>query len=250
MHHTPQETTVFILAAGRGERMMPLTANTPKPLLKIAQLSLIEHHINRLVNMGFKDFIINIAYLGNAIKDTLGDGSRWGVSIYYSDEQDMGALETAGGIQHALTHIRSDYFLCVNADIWTDFDFTTLLQHISSLPNTQKKIAAIVLTKNPKHNLQGDFCLSSNHAELEQVLHKNNSQAVIESYTFTGIGLYPKSAFAKLSPGKAPLAPLLRQWIDQQNLFGCIYTGQWSDIGTPERLASINEQVANNKNIA
>ena len=255
----PSKTTVFILAAGRGERMMPLTANTPKPLLKVGECSLIENHINRLADMGFKDFVINIAYLGDAIKQVIGDGNRWGVRITFSDEQAQGALETAGGIQYALPLIKSDYFLCVNADIWTDFNFNELLTKLSqtSANNESNIAAAIVMVDNPNHNPDGDFCLSNisgnnlnnntkndnshyKKTTFERIQHKNAKNPAFSNYTFSGIGIYAKDAFKSLPSGKKPLAPLLREWIDNNTLFGVVYTGQWFDIGTPERLAEIN----------
>ena len=237
----PNETTVFILAAGRGLRMMPLTADTPKPLLKIGELSLIEHHITRLASKGFKQFVINVAYLGDQIQQAIGNGSRWGVHIAFSDEQSLGALETAGGIQHALHLIESDYFLCVNADIWTDFDFNELLFGLSQSLITSNFSGAIVMVENPKHNPDGDFCLYSNRENLfEAILHNSKTNPALTSYTFSGIGLYSKAAFTTLPPGKRALAPLLRQWIDNNSLFGTVYDGQWSDIGTPERLSEIN----------
>lgn len=240
----PSKTTVFILAAGRGLRMMPLTANTPKPLLKIGEFSLIEHHINRLVNKGFNDFVINVDYLGDNIKREIGDGSRWGIRITYSDEQAYGALETAGGIQHALPLIKSDYFLAVNADIWTDFDFNKLLVGVSQAPQVSDFSAAIVLVENPKHNPDGDFCIDNNKQNLlDAVQHKNTINPTLASYTFSGIGLYSKAAFTTVAPGKSALAPLLRQWLDSNALFGMVFNGQWSDIGTPERLAEINYQL-------
>jgi len=241
MSINPNETTVFILAAGRGQRMMPLTANTPKPLLKIGELSLIEHLITRLANKGFKEFVINIAYLGDHIKRVVGDGNRWGINITFSDEQAQGALETAGGIQYALPLIKSNFFLCVNADIWTDFDFNKLLIGITQLPNTSNFCGAIVMVENPKHNPDGDFCLITKRENLfTTVQHKNMPDAALISYTFSGIGLYSKTAFATVTPGKNALAPLFRQWIDNNSLFGMVYDGQWSDIGTPERLSEIN----------
>ena len=237
----PNKTTVFILAAGRGLRMMPLTANTPKPLLNVGELSLIEHHIKRLASMGFKEFVINIDYLGDNIKRAVGDGSRWGVHITYSDEQAYGALETAGGIQYALPLIKSDYFLAVNADIWTDFDFNKLLVEVSESPKISGFSATIVLVENPEHNPDGDFYINNNEQnKLATVQHKNTANPALTSYTFSGIGLYSKAAFATVAPGKSALAPLLRQWLDNNTLFGVVFDGQWSDIGTPKRLAELN----------
>lgn len=231
-------TTVFILAAGRGQRMMPLTQETPKPLLKVGELSLIEHHIKRLAAMQFKYFVINVAYLGNKLMDVLGDGSRWGIKIQYSDEQVCGGLETAGGIQYALEHIKSNYFLCLNADIWTDYCFTDLLTNANlSEINSQESLATVVLVENPEHNQTGDFGIDKNNYVLRKIDLTQSQQ----SYTFSGIALYKKAAFQHLKPGKKALAPLLNQWSENKKLSGVIYTGQWQDIGTPERLAKINK---------
>ena len=236
----PANTTVFILAAGRGKRMMPLTAKQPKPLLKVGKLSLIEHHIQHLATLGFKDFVINVAYLGNKIMQKLGDGSRWDVRINYSDEQKIGALETAGGIYNALNLISSEHFLCLNADIWTDFDFTELLSYFNNR-SEQNASAAIVLVNNPDHNLKGDFCLDKSNqvACLRDTFDTNIPE--YKSYTFSGIGLYKKQDFIHLTAGKHALGPLLRNWCDKKILLGFVFQGKWYDIGTPTRLEEINQ---------
>ena len=227
---TPANTTVFILAAGRGERMMPLTKNTPKPLLKVHGKSLIEHHLTRLSELGFIDVVINIAYLGDTIIQQLGNGHQFGLNIQYSDERISGALETAGGIHHALPLIKHNHFLCLNADIWTDFDFSTLLEH-------HQQLASIVLVKNPKHNQGGDFRinLSSNI-----VLPKIDSSIDEITHTFSGISLYQKKLFSHLKPGKQALGPLLNAWCEDKLVTGIIYSGEWHDIGTPLRLNELN----------
>jgi len=237
---TPANTTVFILAAGRGQRMMPLTEKQPKPLLKVGTRSLIEHHINRLAELGFKNIVINIAYLGEHIVNALGNGSRWGVDIHYSDETAMGALETAGGIHNALDLIKSSHFLCLNADIWTNFNFASLLTHFNT---KQDNSATIVLVENPEHNLAGDFCL---HPHSQTVSRKSRFDSLspdYKSYTFSGIGLYNKQDFTHLNAGKHPLAPLLKSWCDKNVLSGIIHSGQWHDIGTPARLDDINQSL-------
>lgn len=220
----PINTSVVILSAGHGKRMLPLTKNTPKPLLKVGKLSLIEHHLLRLKDSGFENIIINIAYLGEQIRRKLGDGSRYGLSISYSDETDTGALETAGGLKAALPLISSDSFIVINADIWTDFDFSTLLKPLNS-------DARLVMVPNPEHNSNGDFGLSPN-GKLT-----NPAQS---SYTFSGIAMYTKKLFTTLDSGKQALAPVFKSLITQDRLEGVLHTGLWMDIGTPERLNEIN----------
>jgi len=150
-----ENTTAVLLAAGHGKRMLPLTEQTPKPLLKIGEHALIEHHLFRLADLGFKNIVINIAYLADQISLALGDGSRYGLHIHYSDESASGALETAGGLKNALPLIKSDPFITVNADIWTDFDFTQLLLK-------SPESARLVMTENPPQHPDGDFVLQTN----------------------------------------------------------------------------------------
>jgi len=221
---TPSATTVFILSAGHGKRMMPLTRNTPKPLLKIGDHTLIEHHLIRLKAQGFHHIVINIAYLGKQIREKLGDGSHFGLSITYSDEADTGALETAGGIKAALHLIRSNTFIVINADIWTDFNFASLLTPL-------EKPVRLVMINNPTHNPLGDFGLS----EAGLLTNQNTNK-----FTFSGIGLYKKSLFENLKSGKQALAPIFRSLINENNIEGIKFDGQWHDIGTPERLDEIN----------
>jgi len=208
---TPENTSVFILAAGRGKRMMPLTREIPKPLLEIAGKSLIEHRLQDLAERGFKQVIINIDYLGENIIQQLGDGQQWGLNICYSDERQTGALETAGGIRQALPLIKSDYFLCINADLWTNFNLESLLEHHQRILNSA----------------DASDCLTE-----EQ-----------ETYTFSGIACYRTQAFAHLALGKHALRPLLNDWCEKQSLSGLIFSGDWHDIGTPARLQEINDVV-------
>ncbi len=215
--------TAMILAAGLGSRMRPLTNHTPKPLLKVGGKPLIVWHIERLKSAGFINIVINVAYLGQQIIDYLGDGSRYGVHISFSDEQNEGALETAGGIIKALP-LLSDTFLVVNGDVWTDFSFD------SSFTLTQNSLAHLVLIANPEHNLQGDFCLDGTQ----------------EKYTFSGIGYYSKKMFKDVNYGKQSLAPLLFKAIAKNMLTTEYFSGVWHDIGTPERLESVNQQMNTN----
>ena len=217
----------MILAAGRGERMRPLTDTTPKPLLRIGGQMLIEHHVHALVRAGITELVINHAHLGEQIVRALGSGSAYGVSIRYSAEHDA-ALDTGGGIFNALPLLGAAPFLVVNADIWTDFDFTAVPQDIDGL-------AHLVMVDNPPQHPAGDFSLSEGRL----------SQRGPAMLTFSGIGLYRPELFAGCTPGAFPLAPLLRAAMDQGQVTGEHYTGRWFDIGTPERLAAVNEVVIN-----
>jgi MurNAc alpha-1-phosphate uridylyltransferase len=223
-----QQTSVMLLAAGHGKRMLPLTNDTPKPLLKVHGRPLIEHHLLKLAQQGFRNIIINTAYLGQHIVDALGDGSQFGLNIRYSDESTSGALETAGGIKHALALISSDVFLVVNADIWTDYPFHRLLETTARSPK-------LVMVANPAHNLSGDFALNSHNGLLE--IPRDDQQ----SHTFSGIALYNKALFKDLPSGPQALAPMFKQLIEQQKLSGEFYPGVWHDIGTPQRLSEIND---------
>lgn len=215
----------MILAAGRGERMMPLTRNTPKPLIKVKGLTLIEHSINALKKAQITDIVINIAYLGDQVKSHLGDGSKFGVNITYSDES-SGALETAGGIIKALSLLGNKPFIVINSDVVCDYDLSKLILPIGSL-------AHLVLIDNPKHNPNGDFSLVNNH----QITNIHG-----QSYTFSGVGIYHPDFFKNHMhiQGKLPLYPLLKEAIFNNQLSGEHYTGYWQDVGTPERLDQAN----------
>lgn len=216
----------MILAAGRGERMRPLTDKTPKPLLHVKNKPLIVHHIERLASLGFKDIIINIAHLGYMIPEALGDGSRWGINILYSDEQNSGALESAGGIIKALPFFGDETFLVVNGDVYCDYEFEPEF-------DLKENLAHLVLVKNPKHNLDGDFALNG-----DIVLNDAD-----EKFTFSGIGYYSPKLFHGLTSKKSALAPLLRKTIEQSRISGNLHVGIWHDIGTPQRLEDINKNV-------
>jgi len=240
--YLPAQTTVMILAAGQGKRMLPLTANTPKPLLKVGEYALIEHHLIRLQKLGFKHVVINIAYHATQIQQALGNGQQYGLNIHYSDESATGALETAGGICQALPLIDSDPFMVVNADIWTDFDFTKLLTPL-------KGLGRLVLVTNPPHNKKGDFTLSSQQTlgliDKESTVPQNtliqSSIPQKKTATFSGIALYKKALFADLPKDHLALAPVLRTAIQQNHLQGTLHQGEWQDIGTPERLSKLNQ---------
>ncbi|RLA07597.1 MAG: hypothetical protein DRQ51_05535 [Gammaproteobacteria bacterium] len=202
----------MILAAGRGMRMMPLTENTPKPLLKIGKHPLLEWHIINLKKAGFKNIVINISYLGEQIIKTIGDGEKYGVKIQYSDEKDN-ILETAGGIKKALPLLGDKAFIVVNSDIKTNFDF-------KKLSLKKNKNANLVLINNPDFNPNGDF------------YHHNSKQ----KYTFAGIAIYHPRFFENIPHKKAPLAPHLKQALENKDAYTTLYNGIWQDIGTPERF--------------
>ena len=225
------DTTVVILSAGHGTRMLSLTENTPKPLLKVGNLSLIEHHLIRLKTIGFQHIIINIAYLGDKIRNTLGNGSKYGLNITYSDEADTGALETAGGIKAALPLIKSDPFIVINADIWTDYNFSSLLDY------PLDGDACLVMVKNPEHNSNGDFGLSTDQGKQLGLLNASENNR----HTYSGIGLYSKPMFQKINSGKHALGPLLRALCKKNKISGTVHQGVWKDIGTPERLEEIKQ---------
>ncbi len=211
----------MILAAGHGTRMRPLTDHTPKPLLKVGGKSLLEWHLEKLAQAGFREVVINIAWLGWQIPEALGDGSRWGLQLHYSDEQKEGALETAGGILKALPLLDDAPFWVVNGDVWCDYPYQPL-----SLGKDD--LAHIVLVDNPPQHPQGDFVL-----EQGRVLSEYKTASKL---TFSGIGLYRPALFAELAYGSHKLAPLLRQAMQARRVSGEHYRGQWQDIGTPQRL--------------
>lgn len=218
----------MILAAGRGERMRPLTDHTHKSLLPIAGKPLIVWHIEKLAAAGVTELIINHAHLGQQIIDALADGDRWGVRIHYSAEGEGQALETGGGIYKALPLLGEEPFLVVNSDVFTDLDYAAL-----SLP--AHCLASLVLVDNPPHHPQGDFLLSG-----IQVTDEDGARL-----TFSGIGVYHPSLFAGCRAGAFPLAPLLRQAMQTGKVCGIHYTGPWVDVGTPERYRLLNETMQN-----
>ena len=214
----------MILAAGRGERMRPLTDHTPKPLLRVAGKPLIAWHIERLAAAGFRQLLINHAHLGAQIEAALGDGHRFGVSIQYSPEEE--ALETAGGIANALPLLGAAPFLVVNGDIFCEYDFSRAPRSLD-----EALLAWLVLVDNPIHNVNGDFAL-----EDARVTEQGGDR-----YTFSGIGVYRPELFAPVVRGsKAKLAPLLRAAMCSAGVGGEYYGGKWIDVGTPERLLELN----------
>ena len=212
----------MILCAGEGRRMRPLTLTTPKPLLKVAGIPLVVWHLEYLAHVGFKDIVINIAHLGDKIPLALGDGKNWNVNIEYSDEQEEGGLESAGGIVKALPLLGNDTFLVVNGDVFTDYEFQDKRILGKGI------LAHLILVPNPLHNPEGDFALDGNRVV-------DNRQ-----YTFSGIGYYSPELFENLSYGKSLLAPLLREAMKEGMVTGELHEGEWLDIGTPERLEALN----------
>ena len=225
----------FILAAGRGERMRPLTDHTPKPLLLAGGKALIEWHLERLAACGFRDVVINHAHLGEQIEASLGDGGRFGLAIRYSPEP-PGALETAGGIARALPLLGEAPFLVVNGDIGCDWDFKRALA-------LQDRLAHLVLVDNPAHHASGDFCL-----EGERVRFASSALTTrAPTLTYAGIGVFSPAFFSTVTRDAVlKMRPLLDAAIAQQSVTGEEHTGRWGDVGTPERLAELDRELLGN----
>jgi N-acetyl-alpha-D-muramate 1-phosphate uridylyltransferase len=215
----------MLLAAGRGERLRPLTDTLPKPLLAVRGKPVIAWTLERLARAGITELVINHAHLGHKIEETLGDGSAFGVAIRYSPERE--ALETAGGIANALPLLGSEPFIVVNGDVYCDFDFAPLLRR-----GLGARLAHLVLVPNPEHNAAGDFVLDGASVAMDGT----------PRYTFSGIALYRPEMFAGVERGaKAKLAPLLTRAIRQGLVGGELHRGMWHDVGTPQRLAALNQ---------
>jgi MurNAc alpha-1-phosphate uridylyltransferase len=219
---TERPRAAMILAAGRGERMRPLTDHTPKPLLRVHGIPLIERQVSGLVNAGIARIVINLAWLGAQIREYLGDGARYGAEITYSDEHPK-ALETAGGIFRALPYLSPGPFAVVNGDIYTDFPY-------AALALAEDRDAHLVLAPNPLQHPHGDFGLEGGSALA----------TAPQLYTFTGIAVYGLAFFAGCSDGVFPLKPLLLRAISAGRCSAQLYSGLWQDVGTPERLAQLN----------
>lgn len=219
----------MILAAGRGERMRPLTDHTPKPLLPVAGKPLIVWHLEKLAAAGYREVIINHAHLGEQIEQTLGTGEKWGLTLHYSPEPE-GALETAGGIAQALPLLGEEPFLVVNGDVWCDVDFARL--HLPAA-----SIAHLLLVANPAHHNRGDFTLKHGLVKLAQG---------DDTRTYAGIGIFSPALFSSVPSGQAmKLRPLLDAAIAASQLSGEFFDGRWVDVGTPERLASLDLELRN-----
>lgn len=217
----------MILAAGRGERMRPLTDRCPKPLLPLCGQPLIAYHLQRLAAAGFEQVVINHAWLGEQIEAALGDGHSFGLSIRYSAEHG-GALETAGGIAKALPLLGEQPFVVINGDIFCDYPLARLRSALGA-----NDLAHLVLVDNPEHHPHGDFSLQQGRAQLDGS----------SCYTFAGIGVYQPQLFAGLGETAAPLAPLLRAAMGQGRVSAEHYRGIWTDVGTPTRLAQLEQQL-------
>jgi N-acetyl-alpha-D-muramate 1-phosphate uridylyltransferase len=267
----------MILAAGRGERMRPLTDHRPKPLLQVGGKPLLQWHLEALAESGFESVVINIAYLGTQIAQFVGDGSRWGLRVRISKEPE-GALETAGGIAQARPwtdrndQAQDSLFLVINADIWTDWPRAQAFEIAREMRSTDS-LAHIVLVDNPPHHPQGDFELAADGSprpllqegprdDAPVIASRDNPNTVIArsaqrdvairpSLTFSGIGIYKRALFSSIRPGqRAALAPLLRQAMATGQCTAIHYRGKWSDIGTPERLNDINSALSEPKSLS
>jgi MurNAc alpha-1-phosphate uridylyltransferase len=215
----------MLLAAGRGERLRPITDEIPKALVEAGGKPLIGWHLERLARAGFRDVVINLSHLGERIVERLGDGSRYGLRISYSRERER--LETAGGIANALPLLGQDPFLLVNADVYCECDFSRLMKL-----QLGERLAHLVLVPNPAHKAKGDFSLRDGVV----------GEAPSPSYTYAGVALMKPALVAPIKPGdKAPLAPLLYEAARRGLLAGELYEGQWQDVGTVERLAELEK---------
>jgi MurNAc alpha-1-phosphate uridylyltransferase len=217
----------MILAAGRGERMRPLTLARPKPLLEAGGVPLIVHHLRALASAGFDEVVVNLSWLGGQIQAALGDGARHGLRIHYSDEGPE-PLETGGGIFRALSLLGAGPFLVLNGDTWSDIPYADLRERLAPTD-----LAHLVLVANPAHNPGGDFVL-----ERDRIVETPG-----ERMTFSGVGIYRQELFAGCSDGIFKLAPLLRAAARDDRVSGEVHAGAWLDIGTPERLAELDERL-------
>ena len=224
----------MILAAGLGNRMRPLTLHTPKPLLEVGEKPLIVWHIEKLQKIGVTEIVINTAWLGEKLANALGDGSQFGVKILWSHES--AGLETAGGIINALPLLGDEPFILVNGDVWTTMDFASLLD-----VQLGEQQAHLVLVENPPQHLKGDFILSNGLA------YTFEQEQLGEALTYSGIAVLHPRMFVGLENGKRPLAPLLKQAMQQQQVSAEKLQGIWVDVGTPERLEQLDQQIKQNK---
>ena len=230
----------MIFAAGRGERMRPLTDSTPKPLLEVGGKRLIEWHLEKLAAAGITRVVINTSYLAAQFPTTLGDGSRWNLQIDYIDEGPV-ALDTGGGMLNALDRLGNEPFLLVNGDIWIDLDFSHLSQ-------ASECLAHLLMVSNPTHVAHGDFALES-----DGYLSASGPARL----TYSGVGIYRAALFddwrpimdghagTKQTPARFPLAPLLRAAMNRHQVSGEFFAGDWIDVGTPQRLAELDQRLRN-----
>jgi MurNAc alpha-1-phosphate uridylyltransferase len=225
----PEEDTnpvkAIVLCAGRGERLRPITDTVPKPLVEVAGRPLVGYHLEALARAGVREVVINLSWLGERLREALGDGAAYGLRIHYSDEGPV-ALETGGGIFNALPLLGPAPFLVVNGDVWTDIDFASL-----SLEDDAD--ACIVLVPNPPQHPRGDFALQGDAVAAQGA----------ERFTYSGVGIYRPEFFAGCTPGRFPLAPLLNRAIAAGRLRGRLHRGEWHDVGSPERLRELDQRL-------
>lgn len=221
----------IVLAAGRGERLRPITDTTPKPLVPVAGKPLIVYHLEALARAGIHDVVVNLSWLADKLRAALRDGSEYGVRITYSDEGAV-ALETGGGIFNAIQHLGPGPFLAVNGDTFSDIDFESLKDGAQA-DTRAGALGRLVLVPNPIQHPRGDFGL-----EGDRVVERETGR-----FTYSGVGVYRPEFFAGCTPGKFPLLPLLRRAIAAGQLLGELHRGEWCDVGTPRRLAELDERV-------
>ncbi len=222
----------MILAAGRGERMRPITDTLPKALVRVGGKALIGWHLERLALAGITEVVVNLSHLGSQIKTTIGNGSQYGLEIHYSKEHE--ALETAGGVVQALPLLGAGPFLLLNADIYCEMDLTALVPVIENMRTRScEALAHLILVENPEHNKNGDFALHGAKVSLSGKL-----------LTYSGVGVYQPAMFHGIQNGaKEKLGPLLREQIAANRISGEFFSGYWVDVGTPERLRLLDEQL-------
>jgi len=221
----------MVLAAGRGERLRPITDTTPKPLVTVAGKPLIVYHLEALARVGIRDVVVNLSWLPDKLRAALRDGSDYGVRITYSDEGPV-ALETGGGIFNAIQHLGPGPFLVVNGDTFTDIDFGALKSGADA-DTRAGALARLVLVPNPTQHPRGDFGL-----EGDRVVERETDR-----FTYSGIGVFWPEFFSGATPGKFPLLPLFKRAIAAGRLFGELHRGEWNDVGTAQRLAELDERV-------
>jgi N-acetyl-alpha-D-muramate 1-phosphate uridylyltransferase len=217
----------MILAAGRGERMRPLTNTTPKPLLQAGGKSLIEYHIDALARAGVEDIVVNLAWKGSMLRDALGNGTRFGIKLHYSEEGDS-ALETGGGVFRALPLLGDEPFIVVSGDIWCPYPFGDLRTRLA-----ERDVAHFVLVPNPSFHTKGDFGLQADRV----------TNAADERYTYANIGVFRSAFFEGCRAERFPLVPIMRQRIDEGRVSGELYEGPWRNIGTPAQLAELDREL-------
>ncbi len=215
----------MILAAGRGIRLRPLTDNTPKPLLEVGGQALISYHLQHLAQAGFREVVINISYLGEKIKAALGDGSQWGLQIHYSEEPEN-ALDSGGGIRQALPWLGKTPFAVINADVFTDYPLTRLRA-------VKCNHAHLIMVPNPAHHPQGDWGIKGGRVDPDGE----------PRFTFSGISVYHPHFFEGTSAGRFSVVPMLVDAARQKHITAELYTGDWHDIGTPERLQTLHQRL-------